>query len=197
MLEMKPGYLEARHKKREVAKRSRGKGHRGEYGACKLLCEWYGIEDSFVRSKTSGANMKFGQAGDISCPPGFLLVPEVKNDESWTLSQILEVYKPRGGVNNFWLFWNQTVEACNKYNELLQSKNITNPNYPIRYPILTFTQNGEEYLCMIEAKDIFNLNLNKPDSYLLLEHKELGSFVIMKFEDFLNANPPDKLFARK
>jgi hypothetical protein len=183
---------ERKHEARaRVARRSRGKGKRAESEVSAYYSEWWGIPEYFYPTKSSGAGVRIGQAGDIGGPANFLLISEVKNDESWNLSQIISYWTPRHKVSAFWTFWQQVCIAVDDYNTRKHARQ------PEKFPCLIFTKNFDEYLIMLPSHVRFNLNLNLPNSYISLTQDVFkDSFVICNFLDFLNVNEPSTLCAK-
>jgi len=169
------------------ARRSRSKGHRGVNGICEIFSSWYEEFESFCPSFSSGAGKRFGQAGDIATPPGFLLVVEAKNDESWNTSQLICIVGRRGADSAFWKFWQQVLKATADYNN--------NPNCKYtKYPCLIFTKNYDEYLIMLNIDSMPRFaSENLPDDCLIV-HNPYGQFYIFELESFLSDMPKQALF---
>jgi hypothetical protein len=185
---------EVRVVRQNTAKYSRGKGKRNEYEICEILCQWYGIPQSFSRSKGSGAVRSIGQPGDISTPEGFIFCIEAKNDERCDFTSFLI---PRGNSKKaklqfIWEAWQQSVDATNKYNTRKHERQI------FKYPCLIFTKNYEDIFIMLQQQFFLN-NLNVKIPYIRFDfsNEEFGGFYIFLLQDFLDSNDPQSFIRRQ
>ena len=109
---------------------ARSKGAVFERNIAKEVSEWTGI--TFSRTPSSGG---WAKTGDITPkdPKQMVDFPfnmELKNNQSWNLSELLK----GTGVDGIEAFWDQCTSDAKK------SKRI---------PLLVFTQNGEDVYCMM------------------------------------------------
>jgi hypothetical protein len=181
-------------KKQKIIKRtkkSRGRGKRGESGVAKVLSTWFGMPESFLPSKSSGAGNRIGQAGDIAAPLGFIPIIEIKNDESWNTTNLFTYLGARGAVQPIWKFWKQALGAVEDYKKK-KTKNMID-----RIPWLIFTKNYDSYLLLMTKHDFDNNFFHYPDNFgtlqVSLENSRQSIFIICILEDFLDVNTPTKL----
>jgi hypothetical protein len=178
-LEPSPIAIEKHENKAKQARKNRQKGKRGEAAVGKIFSDWWGTEESFLHSQSSGAGNRFGAAGDITTPLNFPFVIENKNSEAWTLGNILthwksRVNKPKPGKkqkeiqpNTFWGYWEQVLEATKDYNK----KAINNKRIQ-KYPMLIFTKNYEEIFIMIHMDAQLEHKINLPANHMFLTNEQ-------------------------
>ena len=185
MLNLQPNnrFKEKIEKKANIARSSRRKGRSAESEVGRILSYWYGVPESFSPSRSSGANLKIGQPGDILAPNGFKFVIEVKNTEGWNLTQIFQPLNCHAKLVTFWKFWKQAKEACDEYNK----KKPT--SLPIKYPVLIFTRNREEFFIMYEIKHCATKCRNRILIQFINE-----DLMICQLSDFLDNAPINELF---
>lgn len=206
-LEPSPIAVANREKKAKQARSNRQKGKRGEAIIGKIFSDWWGTEESFLHSQSSGAGNRFGAAGDITTPLNFPFVIENKNSEGWTLGNILTHWKSRvnnikpkkplkpGQItkpkeiqpNTFWSYWEQVLEATEDYNE----KAIKNMRIH-KYPMLIFTKNYEEIFVMIHMDAQLQHKINLPTNHIFLTNEQ-HLYYIFILQDFLDINTPESL----
>lgn len=194
MLDIPSKKARIKKKKGDQARSNRGKGKRGERLACTELSKWYGVPESFIPSKASGASFRRREAGDIATPPKFPFIIEVKNQEVWKMQDFLEVKKPRmikgemkTALSPFKSYWNQVTHDVKHYNENKHATQIE------KYPMLIFTKNFETLIMMIDKPLILAKLLPQPPSndtmYLVWEAFDDKTFYIISLIEFINNNP--------
>ena len=194
MLTLKPNLKKIEHAKeileirQRTAKRSRGKGKAAEYDLCKIFDKWYGIPQSFSRSKGSGAQFHVGQPGDIAAPLGFPLIIESKNDERWSLEDLLVPWSAKKNPSVIFKFWTQVVEASGKYHAKKAD------SQPRKYPVVIFTKNHQPYYIMLQNTYIESATFILPPNRIRLMAEGWGEFTICLLEDFLAFNSKSQLF---
>ena len=144
---------------------SKQKGNRGEYKVRDGLTKWWGA--SFRRTPSSGAystiHASNKDAGDVMCDdPVFPFCVEVKNQEKWTMDQLLS---PTCKV---WDWWVQAVE---------QSPSD-------KTPLLCFTRNRQPIYVMINYSTFCDALFSNafPMFEVRCNHQHV---VVFKFEDLL------------
>jgi hypothetical protein len=186
-LNLSPKLLAKIENKKRVARRSRGKGRRGENGVAEVFNEWIQVPQTFSPTSSSGAGRLIGQAGDLLAPLGFIFCVEIKNDESWKLGDFLTDKLLRTRYGKIWDFWEQCTIACSKYQNRKQPFQVT------KVPALIFTKNKDSYFIMLDRVDIYSKNLKMPPSHLNLYNEHFGIFYIFELTEFLWANTPEIL----
>jgi hypothetical protein len=186
-LSLSPKVLEKIANKKRVARKSRGKGNRGENGVAEIFNEWLGIPQTFAPTSSSGAGRLIGQAGDLLGPPNFILCVEIKNDESWKLGDFLTDKLLRTKYGKIWDFWEQCCIAHAKYQNRKHESQIN------KIPALIFTKNRESVYILLKSQDIKEKNLEITNTLLTLNNAHFGWFVIMELTEFLWANTPEIL----
>jgi hypothetical protein len=186
-LKLSPASITKIEAKKQRARRARHKGNRGEYFACEYLNTWLDVPEVFTPTNASGGSRLIGQPGDIVGPPNFVFCVEMKNDERWRFSDFFIAGLRRTQPAPIWQFWEQGKLACSKYNEKKRISQVA------KYPALIFTRNYEEVFIMLQETTITYLNLKIPPTVAKLANAVEGYFIIMEFQNFLEANTPESL----
>lgn len=181
---LKPELVAKKEKAANQARKNRRKGKRGEALVYHLLSEWYGVPESFYGSKGSGGTQRFGQAGDIGCPPSFTLCIEVKNSEAWSFN---DFFNNKGVI---WKYWEQCIKATKDYNDKLMTlKN--RGTFKKRFPFLIFTQNRDKIYCMFERHNESYIYTIPANHILVTKDYENKDFYVCLFTEFLSLNKPE------
>jgi len=163
--------------KAKGARKGRSKGGRGENEIAKIFSKWYGVPNSFGRTRTSGAQFKNKEPGDIATPKNFPMVMEIKNREEWNFSELFTDKK----INHLLSYFEQANGDCKEYNKLKHKTFIK------KFPIALFTKNFKPWYGMVNLNDFdFSFHINK-DLSIGWEYKAVP-YCIFPLEGFLRAN---------
>lgn len=147
-----------------MAKRGKGsreKGKRFERSIAKQISEWTGLEAR--RTPMSGGYDKKKFPGDIIISEEFPICFELKNEEGWTLSQLL--FSEKCLILKWW-------EQCK-----------TEAKFAGKVPVLIFTKNFHPTLVIYDHQVIKILESKMSVQFVL----NFGSLFIMKFDSFLKS----------
>jgi len=151
-----------------MAKRGKGsreKGKRFEREVAKRLSEWSGLEAR--RTPMSGGYDKLKFPGDIIISEDFPICFELKNEEGWTLSQLL--FSEKCSILKWW-------EQCR--NEAKISGKV---------PVLIFTKNFHPALVMCTDEITTVLKFKSIEKALVFVDSKTSIKMIATFESFLES----------
>ena len=152
---------------------SKIKGHNFERKVAKILSNWWGVKDSFVRTPGSGAYAKFVGDDlkerlrcDLITPKEFPFIVECKCVESFEFHLLLQDFEK--SIFKKWM------------DELEEKINKLNVSYK---PMLIFSRNRWKTFIALRKKDYIDFKMNLSKKIVL----EVGqkSYVLFLLNDFI------------